>query len=62
MQVKHWFYIMTILAFTSFISFLQIDSAYADEHNMNATFMNVGIISAVLAALALFMAYQSQKK
>jgi hypothetical protein len=62
MKVQNWFIIMTVLAFTSFISFLQIDSAYADEHNMNGTFMNVGVISGLLAALALFMAYQSQKK
>ena len=62
MKVQNWFIIMSVLAFMSFISFLQIDSAYADEHNMNATFMNVGIISAVLAAASLFMAYQSQKK
>lgn len=62
MKVQHWFIIMTVLAFTSFISFLQIDSAYADDHNLNSTFLNVGIVSGLLAALALFMANQSQKK
>jgi hypothetical protein len=62
MQVKHWFYIMTILAFTSFILLINIDSAYADEHNLNDTFRNIGIIAGVLSALALVIAYQSQKK
>lgn len=62
MKVKHWFYIMTALAFTSFISFLQIDSAYADENNLNQTFMNLGIISGILAAAVLGIAYQSQNK
>jgi len=62
MQVKHWFYIMTILAFTSFILLINVDSAYADEHNMNNTFRNLGIISGVLAAIVLAIAYKSQKK
>ena len=62
MKVQNWFIIMTVLAFMSFISFLQIDSAYADDNNLNSTFLNIGVVSAVLAALALFMANQSQKK
>jgi ethanolamine utilization microcompartment shell protein EutL len=53
---------MTILAFTSFILLINIDSAYADEHNLNDTFRNIGIIAGVLSALALVIAYQSQKK
>lgn len=62
MKVQNWFIIMAVLAFTSFISFLQIDSAYADDNNLNGTFLNVGVVAAVLAAASLFMAYQSQKK
>jgi hypothetical protein len=62
MKVQHWFYVMTILAFASFILLINIDSAYADEHNLNDTFRNIGIIAGVLSALALVIAYQSQKK
>jgi ethanolamine utilization microcompartment shell protein EutL len=62
MQVKHWFYIMTVLAFTSFILLINVDSAYADEHNLNNTIRNLGIVSGLLAAVVLAIAYQSQKK
>jgi ethanolamine utilization microcompartment shell protein EutL len=62
MQVKHWFYLMTALAFTSFILLINVDSAYADEHNMNNTFRNLGIVAGLLSAIVLAIAYQSQKK
>ena len=62
MQVKHWFYLMVVLAFTSFILFVNVDSAYADEHNLNGLFRNLGIVAGLLSAIVLAIAYQSQKK
>lgn len=62
MQVKHWFYLMVVLAFTSFILLINVDSAYADENNLNGLFRNLGIVAGLLSAIVLAIAYQSQKK
>jgi len=51
---KVWFVITAILAFTSFISFIQINSAWADNHNFNGFFgwLGIGFLFAGLAIAA----------
>lgn len=50
---KTWFAIMTVFAFLSFISFIQIDSYAADVFNLNAMWIIFGIVSAGLAIVSL---------
>jgi hypothetical protein len=41
-KAKKWFIVMAILAILSVISFFQVNSAWADEHNFNTGWKIIG--------------------
>jgi len=53
---KQWFGVTAVLAFASAISFFNIGSSWADDHNFNGLigFTGTGILGAVLAVYALY--------
>lgn len=53
---KKWFALMAIFAFASIISFFQINSAWADEHNFNGIFgwLGLGILFGLVAVYCLY--------
>jgi hypothetical protein len=55
---KQWFLLAVVFAFASFISFINISSAWADEHDFNGLvgFLGVGIVSGLFAMYSLFKA------
>lgn len=56
LNTGNWFVIATIFAFIAFIAFFNIDSALADEKNLNTEFLVVGIVSLALSGACLFKA------
>ena len=58
---SQWFIFMTIFAFASVISFFQINSAWADEHNFNGLFgwLGIGLVSAAIAVFGLVKTVQN---
>jgi hypothetical protein len=52
-NTNQWFVIATIFAFLGFISFFNIDSAIADEKNLNTPFTIGGIAGVLLCAVSL---------
>ena len=53
---KKWFALMAIFAFASVISFFQINSAWADEHNFNGIlgWLGLGILFGLVAVYCLY--------
>jgi hypothetical protein len=62
MNTKIWFILMVVFAFVSFIAFVNVDSAFADEHNANEIYLATGIVSALCAIGSLYITYKSTKK
>ena len=56
LNTNQWFVLMTIFAFLAFIAFFNVDSAFADEKNLNTEFTVGGIISLVIAGICLVKA------
>lgn len=58
---SQWFIFMAIFAFASVISFFQINSAWADEHNFNGLFgwLGIGLVSAAIAVFGLVKTVQN---
>lgn len=58
---KQWFIFMTVFAFASVISFFQIDSAWADDHNFNGLFgwLGIGILTGFVAIFGLYKTSQN---
>jgi len=56
-----WFGFMVIAAFVSVISFFQINSAWADEHNFNGKWLVIGIVFALAAVGCLYKAKTTSK-
>jgi len=56
MNTKQWFALMSVLAFGSAISFFQINSYWADQHNFNGFFgwLGIGIALGLGAAFCLY--------
>ncbi len=54
--LNKWFGFMVIAAFVSIISFFQINSAWADEHNFNGKWLVIGIVFALVAIFSLYKA------
>lgn len=50
---RSWFIGMVITAFVSFISFIQIGSAWADKNNFNTWWTVIGIVFALAAIFCL---------
>jgi Na+/H+ antiporter NhaB len=50
-----------VLAFTSFISFVNVNSAFADAHHANGILIAVGIVLA-LVVVAIFAAAAQEEK
>ena len=59
-STKQWFIFMTVFAFASVISFFQIDSYWADEHNFNGIdgWLGIGLATGLLAIFGLYKASQ----
>jgi hypothetical protein len=55
LTAKQWYIVAVLLAFVSFISFANINSSWADEHNFNGWigFFGLGILSGLLTILSL---------
>lgn len=53
---SQWFMVTAAFAFASAISFFNINSSWADEHNFNGLlgFTGTGILSALLAVYSLY--------
>lgn len=53
---KQWFMVTAAFAFASAISFFNIGSTWADDHNFNGLigFTGTGILSALLAVYSLY--------
>lgn len=47
-------YVTVVAAFLSFIMFIHIDSAIADQYKLNTFFIVTGIVFALVAAYALY--------
>lgn len=50
---RKWFIWTCVFAFASVISFFQINSALADEKNLNGVFTGAGIVFGVIAIYCL---------
>jgi hypothetical protein len=52
----HWFIFMTVFAFASVISFFQINSYWADQHDFNGLFgwLGIGIVTGLAAIFGLY--------
>jgi hypothetical protein len=55
-STKRWFGTMVAFAFASVISFFQINSYWADQHNFNGFFgwLGIGIVTGLVAAFCLY--------
>jgi hypothetical protein len=55
-MMNPWFTGMVITAFISFISFIQVNSAWADAHNFNGFFgwLGIGIVFGLTAIFCLY--------
>lgn len=53
-SAKTWWTLTVILAFASVISFFQIDSALADEKNLNSLFTTFGVVCGLGAIFSLY--------
>lgn len=53
-----WYLLAVVFAFASFISFVNIDSSWADDHSFNGLvgFLGIGIVSGLFAMYSLFKA------
>jgi drug/metabolite transporter (DMT)-like permease len=53
-----WYLLAVVFAFASFISFININGAWADEHDFNGLvgFLGVGLVSILFAFYCLFKA------
>lgn len=56
LNTNQWFLLATVFAFLSIISFFNIDSALADEKNLNTAFLVSGIFSGTISLWCLFRA------
>lgn len=52
----NWFVAATIFAFIGFIAFFNIDSAFADEKNLNTEFFVGGVVSLIVSGACLLKA------
>lgn len=59
-QSTKWLVITTAFAAISFVSFANINSVYADNHNLNGLFgyLGVGVVSGILAVLSLWKTFK----
>lgn len=55
-NVRTWFGIMVVFAFASVISFFQINSWWADQHDFNGIFgwLGIGIVTGLVAVFSLY--------
>jgi hypothetical protein len=60
--VKYRFIAYVVLAFSSFLSFISIDSAWADSWNINGLFIGYSIVSALLVAAITYIAITENKQ
>lgn len=58
MSTKTAWFVMAIAAFASFISFIQINSAWADAHNFNTGWLVIGIVTALVAIGCLYKVWR----
>lgn len=51
-----WFIFMVVFAFASVLSFFQINSYWADQHNFNGLFgwLGIGIVTGLAAVFGLY--------
>lgn len=61
MTTKIWFALMSVFAFISIISFFQINSYWADQHNFNGLFgwLGIGLLTGVVATYCLYRVSKS---
>ena len=59
MNLNQWFAFTGVFFFVGMISFFQVDSAWADEHNFNGIlgWSGIGIASILMAVFGLYKSY-----